>query len=907
MTLLLYIISVGLWWTPIQTCENKEHAAAYLSGDIVIGGLFPIHQGVSNLLEKTENNSFLCNSLYVRSMIEALSMIYAIEKINNSTLLQGIKLGYEIHDTCSHTLKAIESTLKFLPDLPILQNSADCSYRRNIGPIKAVVGETYSEISIAVSRILGLYLIPQISPASSAATLSDKIRFPSFLRTIPSDTHQTRAIVELIKTFQWNWVGIISSDDDYGRSAQDILNSIFKLEGICTAFSRTVPSYVDHPNLHASLESAVTDILSSTTNVLVVIAKDPIVAKLIKVCIQQNVSKIWIASDSWSNSMEVMSLENIQMAGTFLGLNFKMGYILGFEDYLSHLPSPGNETINNFLEEYRELRFECTEEYKQYLHCINSSSENCVFNRSLELKSPLACQMDNLSFGNDDYLVKNIEWSKTYSTHLAVIAIANALDKVLCTNGVCEKKFDFSPSQVLEKLKNGNFSLNDETFNFDSSGDALIGYDVLTWDVTNSATVIKLLGKYEISESKIHINKSLIHWNTKNNQVPFSNCSKSCIPGKFRKYSYISCCYECVLCAKDYYSPMADMTECLKCPSWQWSNNGSDRCTNRTIEYFDWKDPYAITLVVFLAIAFLLLILSAILFAKHFDTPAVKAAGGYYTFLLMISLLISMVSIGFFIGEPNNTICKIRQPLFGISFTISVSCILINSIRILIAFESAKKCKVLVQLKYLPAVIIIALGSIQVLICTLWLLMNGPYRHDYIVNDIIILKCDEGSYAAFGVMLGHIGLLALICFLLAYKGRKLPDKYNEARCITFSMLVYMFVWILFIPIYINTTSGMYLSAVQAVAILTSIYGVISCHLLPGCYILVFKRKTCTREKYLQSIFSFYRAKRNMQSFCKDKIKIEVPAATVQPYIVPIQSSQVALGSLAEARKRHYSC
>lgn len=345
------------------------------------------------------------------------------------------------------------------------------------------------------------------------------------------------------------------------------------------------------------------------------------------------------------------------------------------------------------------------------------------------------------------------------------------------------------------------------------------------------------------------------------------------------------------------------MTECLKCPSWQWSTNGSAQCTNRTVEYFYWKDPYAITLVVFSAIGFLLVIMTGALFVKHFDTPAVKAAGGYYTFLFMISLLVSLVSIVFFIGEPSNTICKIRQPFFGISFTISVSCILIKSIRILLAFESAKRGKVLTNLTYLPVVIIITLGGIQVLICTLWLLLNGPYRQDYIVNNLMILKCNEASYSAFGIMLGYIGLLALICFLLAYKGRKLPDKYNEARCITFSMLVYMFVWILFIPIYINTTDGMYLSAVQAVAILSSIYGVITCHLLPSCYILLFKRKTCTREKYLQSTFSFYRARRKVQSFCKDKLHLEVPIATLKPNIVSTQVPQMTL----PVRKRHNSC
>ncbi|XP_056422385.1 G-protein coupled receptor family C group 6 member A-like isoform X3 [Hyla sarda] len=649
-------------------------------------------------------------------MVEALSMIYAIEKVNNSTLLEGIKLGYELYDTCSVTLKAVQATLNFIPEFTTMLNSTDCSNGKYIGPIKAVVGETYSEISIAVSQILGLYLIPQISPASSAAALSDKIRFPSFLRTIPSDTHQTKAIVELIKTFKWNWVGIISSDDEYGKSAQDSLNSLLKLEGICTAFSKTVPSYVDHPLLQASLDSA-----------------------------------------------------------------------------------------------------------------------------------------------------------------------------------------------LLEKLKNGTFSFNGETYQFDSSGDLLTGYDVITWHFTKTTSTVQIVGKYDISEGKISINRSFLQWNTNENQVPFSNCSRSCNPGYFKKYSYISCCYECVPCAKDDYSPIADMTECLKCSSWQWSTNGSDRCTNRTIKYFDWKDPYAITLMAFSAFGVALVIMTIVLFAKHFNTPAVKAAGGYYTFLLNISLLVNLVSIVFFIGEPNNTICKIRQPFYGISFTFSVSCIMIKSIRILLTFESAKRRKVIVKFKYLPIVIIMALTGVQVLICTLWLSMDGPYRQDITMNDLIIVKCDEGSYQAFGIMLGYIGLLALICFLLAYKGRKLPEKYNEARCITFSMLVYMFVWILFIPVYINTTSGMYDSAVQAVAILASIYGVISCHLLQGCYILIFKRETCTREKYLQSIFSFYRARRKVQSLCKSQFNLEIPTAAQKQDIVTTQVAQEDLGSKNGLRKRHNSC
>ncbi|KAM5165194.1 G-protein coupled receptor family C group 6 member A-like [Mantella aurantiaca] len=349
------------------------------------------------------------------------------------------------------------------------------------------------------------------------------------------------------------------------------------------------------------------------------------------------------------------------------------------------------------------------------------------------------------------------------------------------------------------------------------------------------------------------------------------------------------------------------MIECLKCSHSQWSKNGSSYCENRTIEYFRWKDPFAITLVIFAALGALVVLLSIYLFVKNADTPAVKAAGGHYTYLFMISLICSLASIMFFIGEPNNTVCKIRQPLYGISFTVSVSCILIKSMRILLAFESASRGKKLVTLTYQPIVIVSILTGIQVSICILWLSLKGPYFTDtYNIPEYIMLLCDEGSYVGFGIMLGYIGLLALVCFLLAYKGRKLPGKYNEARCITFSMLVFMFVWILFIPIYVNINSGVYLSAVQAVAILASIYGVISCHILPVCYVVIFKRDSCDRESYLQSIFTFYTAKRRVASVCQK------PPDKGPPFSKSKQDTEAAqvpkkTYSIQVIRKRHKSC
>ncbi|XP_068089239.1 G-protein coupled receptor family C group 6 member A-like [Hyperolius riggenbachi] len=886
--LVLLLLSAAPLSGLVDSCYSREHAVAHRPGDIMLGGIFPIHDGVYNLLQRPHVDGFTCTGLQLRSMVDAFSMIYTIEKINNSTLLQGIQLGYEIHDSCSHSLKAIQAATRLIPEISSI-NSSQCNSSEFMTTVKAVIGEVFSENSITIGRMLSSYFIPQLSGASSADILSDEMRFPSFLRTIPRDFYQTQAIVELIKTFGWNWVGIIASDDDYGRSALDSLSNLFKTNGICMAFSRVVPSNVQQPFLQESLNDAINDLETSTAEVVIAFARGPIVANLFKKAIQQDISRTWIASDGWVVSNLVASTEGIEKVGTVFGFTFENGLVPGFQDYLKNLYPSSNGTTNEFLDEYKTLRFGCSEEYLEYLNCLNSSSANCSVPDRVNYKSPLACKVKDAAYENDDFLVQNTENGTVHSTSLAVTAVAQALKSIVCQNGTCDKHLQVSPRELLTELKKGTYVYNGKTFQFNSFGEVLSGYKLINWQKKKHSIEYVIVGKYDTIQQTVIANQSLIFWNNINNSVPFSNCSATCKPGYFMKHSFISCCYECIPCANNTFSSSPDMTQCQTSSLHQWSYSGSSRCENRTVDYFAWNNAFAITLETLSSLAMLLVLLTVGLFIKYSHTPPVKAAGGPYAYLFMFSLLVSLASTGVFIGQPSDTLCKIRQPLYGISFTMAVSCILIKSIRILLAFESATKGRKLEKLTYQPVLLVIILTGIQVCICVVWHVVKGPaFTEIYTIPERIIQQCDEGSYVALGIMLGYMGLLALICFILAYKGRKLPERYNEARCITFSMLVYMFVWILFIPIYINVTSGIYLSAVQVVSILSSVYAVISCHLLPVCYMVLFKRDSCTRERYLASVFRFYRTKTRGRSVIqKTPNQQEAPSANFEPDIETI--------------------
>ncbi|MEE6476106.1 hypothetical protein FKM82_010976 [Ascaphus truei] len=791
-------------------------------------------------------------------------MVHAIERINNLNLLPGITLGYEIYDTCADASKGLQETMRLIGE----HDSSDsilemmCNNTNHIPFVKAVIGAGYSEVSITVARLLSYHRIPQISYSSSAAILSDKRRFPSFLRTVPSDVHLTKALATLTSIFKWTYVGVISSDDDYGRSVLESLSMHFDNQPVCTAFKEKIPSDVGNPGIDETIKQIIGKIEKSLAHVVILALKVPIVIQLFSEIIKQNISRVWISTDNWSTSREIAEMPNIDRVGYILGFSFKNGEVTGFRKYLQTL-HPGPNAINAFIEEYKHLRFECTEEYKEYKSCISVSPENCRASESVKFKSPLACSIENVSLATDDYLDRNIELDGSYSAYLAVNAITEALKNILCSNGTCNTNTSFPPWQLLREVKKINFNDSDENIFFDNHGDANIGYDLLFWHFINGSMHFHVVGKYNLQKSSIDFNSSKIVWNTPHNKVPDSKCSKSCIPGQYKIHSNIMCCYNCGLCAEGYYSNDFDIKECTKCPDDQWSNNGSSHCENRTIEYFQWKNPFAIVLSSFAAIGFLLALLVGIVFIKHVATPAVKAAGGIYGCVMNLSLLISFSSIVFFIGEPNDTSCKIRQPMFGISFTLCVSCILIKSFRIVLAFELGKRIQYNVKLTYQPLVVITTLTGFQVCVCTLWLFFKGPSVTKIVVMpEIVILQCNEGSAVGYGIMLGYIGFLSLICFALAYKGRKLPDKYNECRFITFSMLIYLFVWFAFIPIYVTTT-GMYLPAVVVVAILASNYGVLCCHLIPPCYIIFFKRDSNSREVYLKSIQSFSKGKRSI--------------------------------------------
>ncbi|XP_008834018.1 G-protein coupled receptor family C group 6 member A isoform X3 [Nannospalax galili] len=683
MALLIIVITcIMIIFETSQPCNTPDDFVAITSpGHIMIGGLFAIHEKMLSSEDQPRRPQIQkCVGFEISAFLQALAMIHSIEMVNNSTLVPGVKLGYEIYDTCTEVTAAMAATLRFLSKFNYSRETVafQCDYSSYMPRVKAIIGAGYSEISIAVSRMLNLQLMPQVSYESTAEILSDKIRFPSFLRTVPSDFYQTKAMAHLIQKSGWNWIGVITTDDDYGRLALNTFAVQAAANKVCIAFKEVLPAFLS------------------------------------------------------DNSIEVR--------------------------------------INQTLEK--------------------------------------------------------------------IIAEAHLLDM----------------------LKNVTFSDGKNSFHFDAHGDLNTGYDVVLWKEINGLMTIAKIAEYDLQSDVFIITNQETKSEFRKLKQILSKCSEECSPGQMKKTtgSQHICCYECVSCPENHYSNQTDMDHCLLCNNeTHWAPVRSTMCFEKEVEYLNWNDSLALLLISLSLLGITFVLAIGIIFTRNLNTPVVKSSGGLMVcYVMLLCHALNFASTGFFIGEPQDFTCKTRQTLFGMSFTLCVSCILMKSLKILLAFSFDPKLKTFLKNLYKPVPIVFTCTGIQVVICTLWLILAAPAVEENIsLPRVIILECEEGSILAFSTMLGYIAILAFICFIFAFKGRKLPENYNEAKFITFGMLIYFIAWITFIPVY-ATTFGKYLPAVEIIVILISNYGILCCTFFPKCYVILCKQKTNTKSAFLEMVYSY---------------------------------------------------
>ncbi|XP_034723348.1 extracellular calcium-sensing receptor-like [Etheostoma cragini] len=778
-------------------------------------------------------------SIDSRQLRFSRAMIFAIEEINNSTeLLPGIKLGYQIYDSCASVPVAVHVAFQLSNGLdPVFDTGDNCS---KSGLLMAVVGESGSSPSISMLRITGPFNIPQVSHFATCACLSNKQQYPNFFRTVPSDQFQAEALAKLVKHFGWTWIGAVRSDSDYGNNGMASFLDAARKEGICVDYSESF--YRTQPR---SRIQRVADVIRRSTAVVVVAfaASGDMRLLLEELLLEPSPPRQWIGSEDWVTDTDML---RFSFCAGAIGFGIERSVIPGLSDFLVDL-TPSKVAASPVLTEFWEDAFNC--------RLGKSAGDERVCDGTEDIKTLQSPYTDTSQLRISNMVYK------------AVYAIAHAIHRAVCqkTNSTtqCDKFTRIESKEVLSQLKKVNFSQNGNDVSFDVNGDPVARYELVNWQKSESGNIeMVTVGHYDASMpvgQKFQINRNLT-WVDGGTQVPVSVCSDNCPPGtrKVLQKGKPICCYDCIPCPEGEISNATDSPDCFSCPKEFWPNAERDTCLPKPVEFLSYNEVLGIILAAFSVGGACLTIITAAVFYRHRTSPIVRANNSELSFLLLFSLTLCFLCSLTFIGAPSEWSCMLRHTAFGITFVLSMSCVLGKTIVVLMAFRATLPGSNVMKWFGPPQqrMTVVSFTLIQVLICTIWLGLSPPFpvKNLTIYKERIILECAFGSAVGFWAVLGYIGLLAVFCFVLAVLARKLPDNFNEAKLITFSMLIFCAVWITFIPAYLSSP-GKFTVAVEIFAILASSFGLILCIFAPKCFIILLKPEKNTKKHLMNKNLS----------------------------------------------------
>ncbi|XP_069923694.1 vomeronasal type-2 receptor 116-like [Oryctolagus cuniculus] len=810
-------------------CYSQMEQSFYKDGDIEIAAFLHIYTYEVPIIMKRFIKYHRFRWFKSKNYQYALALVFAIEEINkNPHLLPNMTLGFGIYNVMHSHITVMENPFIWLVGLEKYVPNYTCKKQS-----KSVAVISESSIAVQMGTLLELYKIPQLTLGPFEPLLSDSGQFPSLYQMAPKDTSLARGIASLMLHFGWTWVGLAISDLPKGIKFMTDLKVELQKNGICVDFVELIPATEE--TLSSFQNSAHIQILKSSANVVILFC---VTESLIGTSFQSwwklMMWKVWVTTSQWDFASTEKPFLFHSFHGTLI-FSDHHSEISGFKNFL-RTANPSKYPEDSYLSKFWSLAFNCS-----VSGAFCKTLQNCPLNASLESLPPHHFDM---TMSDGSYNIYNAVYAVAHSVHEML------LQDVEMQPGNKGAKVAFSPWQLHPFLKNLQFTNPaGDLVNLNHKRNLEAEYDILNfWNFPYGFGRKVKVGRFSpyVSQSEqLSLSENLIEWATGITEIPHSVCSVSCSPG-FRKTPLEgkpACCFYCTPCPENEISNQTDMDQCVNCPDLQYANTERDQCFHKKVTFLSFEDPLGMTLVCTALCFSILTVVFLGIFVKHRDTPIVKANNRCLSYILLIALTFCFLCSLLFIGHPNTTTCVLQQTMFGVAFTAAVSTILAKTITVLLAFKVTAPGRRMRHwlISGVPNSIIPICSLIQLALCAIWLGTSPPFidTDAHSEHGHIILVCNKGSVTAFYSVLGYLGSLALASFTVAFLARNLPDTFNEAKFLTFSMLVFCSVWLTFLPVY-HSTKGKVMVAVEVFSILCSSAGLLGCIFVPKCYIILFR-------------------------------------------------------------------
>ncbi|KAK9398113.1 type-2 vomeronasal receptor [Crotalus adamanteus] len=797
----------------------------YQPGDVVIGGMVSMANYQFNEVSFQQHPSleyFGHPDLLTKFYQHILSLVFAVKEINeNPEILYNVTLGFYIHDSYYNAIMTYRTTLDLLFRSERFVPSYKCDTRRNL---ISIIGGLSFGTSSYIADLVKFYKIPQLTYGSFTPQEVHSIEIPFYYSMVPNESSQYIGIIRLLQHFGWRWVGLLAIDNSQGDHFLQSMESLFSQDGICSASTERIPFLSYWDKFFEMLEkwnNIYKHIIDEKTNIFIVCGESLTIAWLTDIMFwldpgheQNSLGKVWIMTAQMDYLLTGMNKKwDRQLFDGAICFKVHSKEIPGFKGFLKFIKHPWIQG-DNFFPLFWEQVFDCSLPSPSLTKTVNPF---CTGQERLE---DIPGALFEVEMSGHSYSIYNAASVLAQALHTLFLLRSN--QRHFLRHKLSEYE-DSQPWQLHQFLKGMKFNNSlGETLTFYDQKKMEGGFDIINIVVFPNSTFQRhKIGKVDpdaLKGKELVINEDMIVWHRSFNQVlPISLCNEHCLPGyqKRKNEGKKFCCYDCV-----------------ECPEGKISK-----------EFATVATLFVLTTIWVLGI-----------FIKHKDSPIIKANNRDLTYTLLISLLLCFFCSLLFIGQPGRITCLLRQSAFGLTFSLSISCVLAKTILVSLAFKATKpgsQIRTWVG-KRLAVSIVLLCSLLQASICIVWLSTCPPFPEldMHSTTEEMVLQCNEGSVFMFYCVLSYMALLSFASFIVAFQARKLPDSFNEAKFINFSMLVFCSVWISFVPTYLSTR-GKAMVAVEIFSILSSSAGLLGCIFFPKCYIIVFRPDLNNRDQLIR--------------------------------------------------------